>query len=140
VQTIMKTIPYALPLIEDEEIKEVIDTIHSNWLSKGPKTVEFENQIKQYVNADYGIALNSCTAGLHIAQLAAGIGPGDEVITTPYTFVASANTIIHTGATPVFVDIDPVTMNIDPALIERAITEKTKAIIPVHFAGDLYTI
>jgi dTDP-4-amino-4,6-dideoxygalactose transaminase len=135
VQTIMMTIPYALPLIEDEEIKEVIDTIHSNWLSKGPKTVEFENQIKQYVNADYGIALNSCTAGLHIAQLAAGIGPGDEVITTPYTFVASANTIIHTGATPVFVDIDPVTMNIDPSLIESKITDKTKAIIPVHFAG-----
>lgn len=131
----MKTIPYALPLIEDEEIKEVIDTIHSNWLSKGPKTVEFENQIKNYVNADYGIALNSCTAGLHIAQLAAGIGPGDEVITTPYTFVASSNTIIHTGATPVFVDIDPVTMNIDPNLIEAKITDKTKAIIPVHFAG-----
>jgi dTDP-4-amino-4,6-dideoxygalactose transaminase len=131
----MENIPYALPLIEDEEIKEVIDTIHSNWLSKGPKTVEFENQIKDYVNAPFGVALNSCTAGLHLAQLAAGIGPGDEVITTPYTFVASANTIIHTGAKPVFVDIDPVTMNIDPNQIEAKITNKTKAIIPVHFAG-----
>ncbi|MEH7235740.1 DegT/DnrJ/EryC1/StrS family aminotransferase [Bacillus sp. JJ1562] len=131
----MGTIPYALPMVEDEEIKEVIDTIKSNWLSKGPKTVEFEAKVKEYVNANYGIGLNSCTAGLHLAQLAAGIGPGDEVITTPYTFVASANTIIHTGATPVFVDIDPVTMNIDPALIEEKITSRTKAIIPVHFAG-----
>lgn len=128
-------IPYALPLIEDEEIKEVIDTIHSNWLSKGPKTVEFEKQIRDYVQSEYAIALNSCTAGLHLAQLASGIGPGDEVITTPYTFVASANTIIHTGAKPVFVDIDPVTMNIDVTQIESKITDKTKAIIPVHFAG-----
>lgn len=128
-------IPYALPLVEDEEIKEVIDTIHSNWLSKGPKTVEFEKQIRDYVRSEYAIALNSCTAGLHLAQLAAGIGPGDEVITTPYTFVASANTIIHTGAKPVFVDIDPITMNIDVTQIESKITDKTKAIIPVHFAG-----
>lgn len=131
----MEFIPYALPLIEDEEIKEVIDTLHSNWLSKGPKTVEFEKKFIEYVNSEYGIGLNSCTAGLHISQLAAGIGKGDEVITTPYTFVASANTIIHTGATPVFVDIDPVTMNIDPSKIEEKITPRTKAIIPVHFAG-----
>jgi dTDP-4-amino-4,6-dideoxygalactose transaminase len=131
----MENIPYALPLIGDEEIKEVIDTIHSNWLSKGPKTVEFEKQFKEYVNADFAIGLNSCTAGLHISQLAAGIGEGDEVITTPYTFVATANTIIHTGAKPVFVDIDPVTMNIDPSKIEEKITERTRAIIPVHFAG-----
>jgi UDP-4-amino-4,6-dideoxy-N-acetyl-beta-L-altrosamine transaminase len=131
----MEFIPYALPLIEDEEIKEVIDTLHSNWLSKGPKTVEFEKNFTEYVGANYGLGLNSCTAGLHISQLAAGIGKGDEVITTPYTFVASANTIIHTGATPVFVDIDPVTMNIDPKKIEEKITKNTKAIIPVHFAG-----
>lgn len=131
----MEQIPYALPLIEDEEIKEVLDTLHSNWLSKGPKTVEFEKQFGDYVNSNFAIGLNSCTAGLHISQLAAGIGPGDEVITTPYTFVASANTIIHTGAKPVFVDIDPVTMNIDPSKIEEKITERTKAIIPVHFAG-----
>ncbi|AYA78043.1 UDP-4-amino-4,6-dideoxy-N-acetyl-beta-L-altrosamine transaminase [Bacillus sp. Y1] len=131
----MDQIPYALPLIEDEEIKEVLDTLHSNWLSKGPKTVEFEKQFSDYVNSNFAIGLNSCTAGLHISQLAAGIGPGDEVITTPYTFVASANTIIHTGAKPVFVDIDPVTMNIDPSKIEEKITDRTKAIIPVHFAG-----
>jgi dTDP-4-amino-4,6-dideoxygalactose transaminase len=114
----MEFIPYAVPLIEDEEIKEVVDTIHSNWLSKGPKAVEFEKKFKEYVHAEHAIGLNSCTAGLHIAQLAAGIGQGDEVITTPYTFVASANTIVHTGATPVFVDIDPVTMNIDPNKLE----------------------
>ncbi|MBW8350287.1 DegT/DnrJ/EryC1/StrS family aminotransferase [Bacillus sp. IITD106] len=131
----MENIPYALPLIEDEEIKEVIDTIQSNWLSKGPKTVEFEKQFKNYVNAENAIGLNSCTAGLHIAQLAAGVGAGDEVITTPYTFVASSNTTIHTGATPVFADIDPVTMNIDVNEIEKKITKKTKAIVPVHFAG-----
>ncbi|MBA4538048.1 DegT/DnrJ/EryC1/StrS family aminotransferase [Bacillus aquiflavi] len=131
----MDTIPYALPQIEDEEIKEVIDTIHSNWLSKGPKTVEFEKQFKSYVQAEHAIGLNSCTAGLHLSQLAAGVGPGDEVITTPYTFVSSANTIIHSGAKPVFVDIDPVTMNIDVNQIESKITNKTKAIIPVHFAG-----
>lgn len=131
----MNTIPYALPMMDDEEIKEVVDTIKSNWLSKGPKTIEFEKQIKEYVHAEHAIGLNSCTAGLHLAQLAVGIGPGDEVITTPYTFVASANTIIHTGAKPVFVDIDPVTMNIDVTKIEEKITSKTKAIIPVHFAG-----
>lgn len=131
----MEFIPYAKPLIEDEEIKEVVDTLHSNWLSKGPKTVEFEKRFREYVGAEHALGLNSCTAGLHISQLAAGIGPGDEVITTPYTFVASANTIIHTGATPVFADIDPVTMNIDPKKIEEKITAKTKAIIPVHFGG-----
>lgn len=131
----METIPYALPFIEDEEIKEVVDTIQSNWLSKGPKTIQFEKAFSDYVHAKHAIGLNSCTAGLHIAQLAAGIGTGDEVITTPYTFVASANTIIHTGAKPVFVDIDPVTMNIDVHQIEAKITERTKAIIPVHFAG-----
>jgi dTDP-4-amino-4,6-dideoxygalactose transaminase len=81
----MEFIPYALPLIEDDEIKEVIDTLHSNWLSKGPKTVEFEKRFTDYVSAAHGIGLNSCTAGLHISQLAAGIGQGDEVITTPYS-------------------------------------------------------
>lgn len=131
----MEQIPYALPLIDDEEIKEIIDTIQSNWLSKGPKTVEFEKVFAEYVHSAHAVGLNSCTAGLHLAQLAVGIGPGDEVITTPYTFVATANTIIHTGAKPVFVDIDPITMNIDPTLIEEKITDKTKAIIPVHFAG-----
>jgi dTDP-4-amino-4,6-dideoxygalactose transaminase len=128
-------IPYCVPFIEDEELQEVMHSFHSNWLSKGPKTVEFEKQFSDYVQANHSIALNSCTAGLHLAILAAGIGPGDEVITTPYTFVATANTILHTGAKPVFVDIDPVTMNINPHLLVEKITPKTKAIIPVHFAG-----
>ncbi|MCG7345501.1 DegT/DnrJ/EryC1/StrS aminotransferase family protein [Sporosarcina sp. ACRSL] len=130
-----RTIPYALPLIGDEEIKEVIDTIKSNWLSKGPKTVQFEEEFARYVGANYAVGVNSCTAGLHLAQLAVGIGQGDEVITTPYTFAATVNTILHTGATPVLVDIDYETMNIDPTKIEEKITTKTKAIIPVHFAG-----
>ncbi|MBS4206757.1 DegT/DnrJ/EryC1/StrS family aminotransferase [Bacillus sp. FJAT-50079] len=131
----VENIPYAVPYIDDEEIKELIDTVRSGWLSKGPKTVEFENKFKKYVDAEHAIGLNSCTAGLHISLIAAGIGEGDEVITTPYTFVASSNTIIHAGATPVFVDIDPITMNIDVNKIEEKITQKTKAILPVHFAG-----
>ncbi|MGC5324928.1 DegT/DnrJ/EryC1/StrS family aminotransferase [Brevibacillus sp. SYSU BS000544] len=128
-------IPYALPYIDDQEISEVISAIKSNWLSRGPKTVEFESEFAKYVDAPFAVGLNSCTAGLHLAQLALGIGQGDEVITSPYTFVATANTIIHCGAKPVFVDIDPVTMNLDPEKIEQAITPNTKAIIPVHFAG-----
>jgi dTDP-4-amino-4,6-dideoxygalactose transaminase len=128
-------IPYALPFTDAEEIQEVAAAIESNWLSRGPRTQEFETKFAKSVQSPYAIGLNSATAGLHLAQLVLGIGPGDEVITTPYTFIATANTIIHCGAKPVFVDIDPQTMNIDPNLLERAITPKTKAIIPVHFAG-----
>lgn len=128
-------IPYALPYIGEEEIQQVVSAIRSNWLTRGPKTSEFETQFAAYVETSYAIGLNSCTAGLHLAQLVLGIGRGDEVITTPYTFIATVNTIIHTGATPIFVDIDPITMNLDPTLLEKAITSRTKAIIPVHFAG-----
>ena len=126
---------YALPLLEEDEINEVIDTLKSNWISKGPKTIEFERQFASYVGVKHAVAMNSCTAALHVALVAKGIGKGCEVITTPYTFVATSNVIIQSGAKPVFVDIDPVTYNIDPNKIEQAITEKTKAIIPVHFAG-----
>lgn len=129
-------LPYALPLIGEEEIKEVVDTLKSNWLSKGPKTMEFEKRFAEYVGAKHAIAMNSCTAALHIALIANGIGEGDEVITTPLTFTASANTIIHTGATPVFADVDEKTMCIDPNKIEEKITEKTKAIVPVHYGGQ----
>lgn len=128
-------IPFSVPYIGDEEIQEVVAAIKSNWLSKGPKTLEFEGEFAKCTGAPYAVGLNSCTAGLHLAQLALGIGPGDEVITSPYTFVATANTIIHCGATPVFVDIDPLTLNLQPELLEAAITPKTRAIIPVHFAG-----
>ncbi|RJE47614.1 UDP-4-amino-4,6-dideoxy-N-acetyl-beta-L-altrosamine transaminase [Dehalobacter sp. MCB1] len=128
-------LPYALPLIEDDDIEAVVDSLKSNWISKGPKTGEFEKRFAEYIGVKHAIALNSCTAGLHIALLAAGVGAGDEVITTAMTFAASANVIIHCGATPVLVDIDPRTMNIDPAKIEEKITAKTKAIIPVHLTG-----
>jgi dTDP-4-amino-4,6-dideoxygalactose transaminase len=129
-------IPYCLPDITEKEIDEIISTLKSGWLAKGPKTIEFEKKFAEYVGAKYAIGMNSCTAALHIALIAAGVGPGDEVITTPMTFAASANTIIHTGATPVFVDIDPLTGCIDVNKIEEAITERTKAIVPVHYAGQ----
>lgn len=128
-------LPYNLPFIEDEEIQAVVECLKSNWVTKGPKTLEFEQRFAQYVGAKHAVAVNSCTAGLHTSLVAAGIGTGDEVITTPMTFASSANVIIHCGARPVFVDIDPETMNIDPAKIEEKITPRTKAIIPVHMAG-----
>ncbi|WP_232696487.1 DegT/DnrJ/EryC1/StrS family aminotransferase [Brevibacillus daliensis] len=128
-------IPFYIPYLNEEEIVEVTAAIQSNWLSKGPKTLEFEKEFAKKVGSQYAVGLNSCTAGLHLAQLALGIGQGDEVITTPYTFVATSNTILHCGAKPVFVDIDPLTLNICAEAIEQAITPRTKAIIPVHFAG-----
>lgn len=128
-------LPYALPLIEEDDIAGVVDSLKSGWIAKGPKTMEFENQFAEYVGAKYAVALNSCTAALHLGLLAAGIGAGDEVITTPMTFASSANVIIHAGAKPVLVDVDPVTMNIDPQKIEARITPRTKGIIPVHIAG-----
>ena len=128
-------LPYALPLIENDDIEAVVDSLRSNWVTKGPKTVEFEKRFAEYIGVKHAIAFNSCTAGLHTTLIAAGIGEGDEVITTPMTFAASANVIIHAGATPVFVDIEPTTMNIDPNKIEEKITPRTKAIIPVHIAG-----
>ena len=109
--------------------------MQSGWLGTGPKVAQFEEDFKRYVNAPYAVAVNSCTAALHLAILAAGIKPGDEVITTPLTFCATVNAIIHAGATPVLVDVDPHTMNIDPARIEEKITPRTRAILPVHFAG-----
>ncbi len=128
-------LPFALPLIEDDDIAGVVDSLKSHWITKGPKTIEFEKQFAEYVGAKYAIAVNSCTAALHVSLVAAGVGPGDEVITTPMTFASSANVIIHAGAKPVFVDIDPLTMNIDTTKILEKITPQTKAIIPVHIAG-----
>ena len=128
-------LPFALPSIGEEEIAEVVDTLRSGWLTVGPKTKAFEEAFAGYVGAPYAVAVNSCTAALHLALLGFHIGPGDEVITTPLTFAATANTIMMTGARPVFVDIDEATYNIDPALIEEAVTKRTKAIIPVHYGG-----
>jgi dTDP-4-amino-4,6-dideoxygalactose transaminase len=126
---------FGKPCLDDEEINEVIDTLRSAWIGTGPKAVRFEQMFAEYVNNKHALAVNSCTAALHLALLVNHISPGDEVITTPLTFAATANVIIHAGAKPVFADIDPVTLNIDPANIERAITPRTKAIIPVHFGG-----
>lgn len=131
-----KFLPFALPDIGEEEINEVIDSIRSGWLTTGPKAKQFEKDFVEYLGGNVeAIAVNSATAGLHLALEAIEIGPGDEVITTPYTFTATAEVIRYLGATPVFVDIDPITYNINPAEIENAITPHTKAIIPVHFAG-----
>lgn len=129
-------LPFCSPNISTNEIDEVVDTLKSDWITTGPKTKEFERQFAEYVGTKYALAVSSATAGMHLALIASGIGKGDEVITTPYTFAATANVIIHSQATPVFVDIDKDTFNIDPAKIEEAITDKTKAIIPVHFAGQ----
>lgn len=126
---------FGSPKIEQPEIDSVVDSIANGWLGTGPKVQRFENAFKEYIGVKYSIALNSCTAGLHLAMVVLGLKPGDEVITTPMTFCATANTIIHAGGRPVFVDIDRKTLNIDPKKIEAAITPKTKAIIPVHFAG-----
>lgn len=122
-------------LLGEEEEASIIQTLRSGWLTTGPKTKQFEAEFARYAKAEYAIAVNSCTAALHLALLAAGIGEGDEVITTPMTFCATANVIVQTQATPVFVDVDPITLNIDVKRIEEKITSKTKAIMPVHYAG-----
>ena len=129
-------LPFALPLIGKEEEDEVIDTLRSGWITTGPKTKKFEDLMREYIGCKHAIALNSCTAALHLSLLALGIGPGDEVITTPVTFAATANMILNVGAKPVFVDIDKNTLNIDADKIEEKITKKTKAIIPVDMAGQ----
>ncbi|ACD95207.1 DegT/DnrJ/EryC1/StrS family aminotransferase [Trichlorobacter lovleyi] len=129
-------LPFALPDIGEEEINEALDSLRSGWLTTGPKTKRFEEEFAAFVgNGVEAIAVNSATAGLHLALEAVGIGPGDEVITTPYTFTSTAEVIRYLGADPVFVDSDPNTYNIDPTKIEAAITPRTKAIVPVHFAG-----
>ncbi|PUE29113.1 UDP-4-amino-4,6-dideoxy-N-acetyl-beta-L-altrosamine transaminase [Limnohabitans sp. JirII-29] len=129
-------LPFALPDIGEEEINEVVNAMRSGWVTTGPKTKQFEADFAQWLGGGVeAIAVNSATSGLHLALEALGIGPGDEVITTAYTFTASAEVMRYLGAHPVLVDIDPNTLNIDPARIEAAITPRTKAIMPVHFAG-----
>lgn len=126
---------YGAPAIEDAEIQEVINCMKSGWLGTGPKVAQFEMDFATYKGVHHAVALNSCTAALHLSIIAAGIKPRDEVVTTPMTFCSTVNAIIHAGATPVLVDIDPSTMNIDPNQIESKITSKTRALLPVHFAG-----
>ena len=127
-------ISFSRPSIGNEEIAEVIDTLNSGWLTTGPKTARFEKDFAGYVQAPHALATSSCTASLHLALAALGIGPGDEVITTPLTFCATVSTIMHTGATPVLADVGA-DGNIDPRSIEDRITERTRAIVPVHLAG-----
>lgn len=129
-------LPFSLPLITEKEEKEVIDTLRSGWLTTGPKTKLFEHKFKEYIGAKHAIALNSCTAALHLSLVALDIGENDEVITSPVTFAATANVILHQRAKPVFVDINLDTLNVDVSKIKARITKKTKAIIPVHMAGQ----
>jgi len=130
-----KYIHFAQPLFGTEEKKEVIKALDSGWVTLGPGTKEFEDQFAKYTGAKYAVGLSSCTAALHLALIAAGIKPGDEVITTIFTFAASINPVLILGGKPVLVDIDEQTMNIDVNLIEKAITKKTKVIIPMHYGG-----
>ena len=126
---------FGAPLISDEEEREILSCLRTGWLGTGPKVAQLEREFRDYKGAPYAVAVNSCTAALHLSMLAAGIGPGDEVITTALTFCATVNTIIHAGAKPVLVDVDPATFNIDPREVAAKITSHTKAVIPVHFAG-----
>jgi dTDP-4-amino-4,6-dideoxygalactose transaminase len=130
-----KFLSFSLPLIGEEEINDVVDALRSGWLTSGPRVKQFEQEFSAAFQAPGAVALNSATAGLHVALKVLNIGPGDEVITTPMTFAASVNVIEHVGATPVLVDVEPDTLNLQPDAVERAITPNTKAIIAVHYAG-----
>lgn len=134
----MTFIPYSRPVLEEEEIQEVVETLRSGWLTTGPKVAQFEKDFSAFVGSEYALAVNSATAGLHLALEALGVGFGDKVITTVHTFTATAEVIRYLGAEPVFVDIDPDSYNISPSLVEKALLEHSgvKVIIPVHYAGQ----
>ena len=131
-----KFIPYGRQWIDEDDIKAVVEVLRGDYLTTGPKIKEFEDSLTQYTGAKYAVAISNGTAALHAACFAAGIKEGDEVITTPITFAASANCVLYMGAKPVFADINPRTYNIDPDEIRSKVTERTKAIIPVHFTGQ----
>ena len=126
---------FSPPVIGDEEIESVIETLRSGWLTTGPRARELEQRFAAYVGAPHAIATSSCTTALHLALIAAGVGPGDEVVTTSFTWPATTNAILHAGATPVFADIDAGSLNVDPLSMEAAIGPRTRALLPVHFAG-----
>jgi dTDP-4-amino-4,6-dideoxygalactose transaminase len=128
-------IVFGRPWFDEAEEQLVLRTLRSGWIGQGPLVERFERSLAEYVGAHHAVAVSSCTAALQLSLTAAGIGPGDEVITTPFTFVATINAIEHVGATPVLVDIDPDALDITPASIARAITPHTRAVVPVHFAG-----
>jgi UDP-4-amino-4,6-dideoxy-N-acetyl-beta-L-altrosamine transaminase len=129
-------IPYGRQWITDEDVQAVVDALRSDWLTQGPLVAEFERAIADSCGARYAVAVANGTAALHLAALAAGFGPGDEVITSPITFVASSNCVLYAGATPVFADIDPQTYCLDPQQVQARLTGATKGLIPVHFAGQ----
>lgn len=126
---------FGAPEIHEDDIAAVVETLRSGWWGTGPEAARFEDAFRRYRDADHAVAVGSCTAALHLSLLAAGLEPGDEVITTPLTFCATVNAILHAGATPVLADVDPETMNIDPEEVRRRITSRTRALLPVHFAG-----
>lgn len=130
-----KTIPVTKPYFDQEEEAEVIATLRSGWVVQGPKVEEFENKIAEYVGTKYAVATSSCTTALHLALLLLDIGPGDEVIVPSFTFIATANSILYVGATPVFADVDKDTYNLDPEDVKRKITKHTRVIMPVHQVG-----
>jgi dTDP-4-amino-4,6-dideoxygalactose transaminase len=131
----MRFIPFSVPTIGHTEIHAVIDVLKSGWLTTGKITLRFEELFAKHIGCKYAIAVNSCTSALHLSLKCINIKPTDEVITTPFTFASTANTIVHCGAKPVFVDIDPVNFCIDPDKIKKAITQKTKAIVVIHYGG-----
>src|SRR6266404_5871109 len=126
---------FGQPLIEDAEIEEVVKSLKAAWLGTGPKVARFEELVAEYKGVRHAVAVNSCTAGLHLSCLALGLQPGDEVIVPAMTFCATINAIIHSGATPVLADVEPDTFNLDPREVRRKLTPRTRAIVPVHFAG-----
>src|SRR5689334_24921652 len=124
------------PAIGDEEIAAVTETLRSRWLTTGPNAAELEQRMREFLEAEHVLALASGTAALHLSLVALGVGPGDEVITTPITWPATANVIVHSGATPIFVDVLEDDLNVDPARVAEAVTERTKAVLPVDLAGQ----
>ncbi len=129
-------LPYGRQWVDESDIRAVVEVLRSDWLTTGPKVQEFEEQVADYVGSEYAVAVNSGTAALHAAAFAIGIGPGDEIITTPLTFAATANCVLYLGGRPVFADVCPSTLNIDPQDVERKVTSRTKAVIAVDFTGQ----
>lgn len=128
-------IAFSPPLIGAEDIAEVVETLQSGWITAGPRVEKFERSVAEYIGAAHAVAVYSCTSAMHLALVALGIGPGDEVIVPTMTFASTAHVVCHAGATPVFVDCEPDTLNLDPAGIEERITPRTRAIIPMHYGG-----
>src|ERR671939_2051516 len=124
------------PAITEAEIEAVAETLRSGWLTTGPRTAELEARMREYLEAKHVLAVSSCTAALHLSLVALGVGPGDEVVTTSLTWPATANVIVHCGATPVFADVDDATLNVDPERVRELVGPRTRAILPVHLYGQ----